>query len=212
MSWRLAASCAIPNLPASLSGDPRDQFPLSLGLVFSAAISPVPFAFQSPRSCRPSIRANTRLLPFRANGLGDGGNHSLHARNGANIPASPYGLGDSERMEHAKLANGSRHELPIGRSPSPAGQDQMDAARSAGKKAVGKKAAPRKAKPARPLRKETGSKSKSNKLVCRYCGSDDLAPSFIKRRDRRCRKCFSKRYGSAARARKRRSRSSLATT
>src|ERR1700738_5556129 len=59
---------------------------------------------------------------------------------------------------------------------------------------------PRKAKPARSLRKEMGSKSKSNKLVCRYCGSDDLAPSFIKRRDRRCRKCFIKRYGSAARA------------
>jgi hypothetical protein len=31
---------------------------------------------------------------------------------------------------------------------------------------------------------------------------DDLAPSFIKGRDRRCRKCFSKRYGSAVRARK----------
>ncbi len=100
-------------------------------------------------------------------------------------------------MGHAKLANGNGHELPIGRSPSPAEQDQKDAARSAGKKA-----APRKAKPARPLRKEMDSKSKSNKLGCRYCGSDDLAPSFIKRRDRRCRKCFSKRYGSAARARK----------
>jgi hypothetical protein len=91
-------------------------------------------------------------------------------------------------MEHAKLENGSGHELPIGRFPSLAEQDQKDAARSAGKKAVRKKAAPRKAK--------------SDKLVCRYCGSDDLAPSFIKRRDRRCRKCFSKRYGSAARARK----------
>ena len=78
----------------------------------------------------------------------------------------------------------------------------MDAARSAGKKAVRKKTAPRKAKPAQPVRKKMASKSKSNKLVCRYCGSDDLAPSFIKRRDRRCRKCFSKRYGSAARARK----------
>ena len=43
-------------------------------------------------------------------------------------------------------------------------------------------------------------KPKAEKLVCRYCGSDDLAPSFIKRRDRRCRKCFSKRYGSATRA------------
>jgi len=61
---------------------------------------------------------------------------------------------------------------------------------------------PPKAESARPPRKEMGSKSKSDKLVCRYCGSDDLAPSFIKRRDCRCRKCFSKRYGSAARARK----------
>ena len=34
----------------------------------------------------------------------------------------------------------------------------------------------------------------------RYRGSDDLAPSFVKRRDRRRRKCFSRRYGSASRA------------
>jgi hypothetical protein len=105
-------------------------------------------------------------------------------------------------MERAKLANGSGQKLPIGRSPSPPEQDQMDAAGPAGEKVARKKAAPRKAKPARPLRKEISSKSKSDKLVCRYCGSDDLAPSFIKRRDRRCRKCFSKRYGSAARTRK----------
>jgi len=105
-------------------------------------------------------------------------------------------------MEHAKLANGSGHKLLIGNSPSPALRDQMEAARSAGERAPRKKAAPRKAKPARPLRKQMGSKLKSDKLVCRYCGSDDLAPSFFKRRDRRCRKCFSKRYGSAARARK----------
>ena len=82
----------------------------------------------------------------------------------------------------------------------------MDAARSAGKKAVRKKTAPRKAKPAQPVRKKMASKSKSNKLVCRYCGSDDLAPSFIKRRDSRCRNCFSKRYGSAARASKAKAR------
>jgi hypothetical protein len=50
----------------------------------------------------------------------------------------------------------------------------------------------------RPVDKErSGGKAKPEKLVCRYCGSDDLSPSFIKRRDRRCRKCFSKRYGSA---------------
>jgi len=105
-------------------------------------------------------------------------------------------------MEHAKLANGTGHELPIGRSPSPAQHDQKDAARSPGKKAIRKKAAARNAKPARPLRKEMGSKSKTDKLVCRYGGRNDLAPSFIKRRDRRCRKCFSKRYGSVARVRK----------
>jgi hypothetical protein len=54
----------------------------------------------------------------------------------------------------------------------------------------------------RALLKKTGLQPKVKKLVCRYCGSDDLAPSFINRRDRRCRKCFSKRYGSAAREKK----------
>ena len=47
----------------------------------------------------------------------------------------------------------------------------MDAARSAGKKALRKKTEPSNAKPARPLRKKMGSKPKSNLLVCRYCGS-----------------------------------------
>ena len=44
--------------------------------------------------------------------------------------------------------------------------------------------------------------SSTEKLVCRYCGSDDLAPSFKKRRDARCRACFKKRYGSAPRDKK----------
>jgi hypothetical protein len=44
--------------------------------------------------------------------------------------------------------------------------------------------------------------SSAEKLVCRYCGSDDLAPSFRKRRDARCRACFKKRYGSAPRDKK----------
>jgi hypothetical protein len=104
-------------------------------------------------------------------------------------------------MERAKLAKRGGHESPIGRAPSPSKQGQEEAARSAGKTAVRKKAASKTLNFPRPLRK-MGSKSNSNELVCRYCGSDDLAPSFIKRQDRRCRKCFSKRYGSAARARK----------
>jgi hypothetical protein len=53
-------------------------------------------------------------------------------------------------------------------------------------------------KSARMLLKKRERKPKTGKLICRYCGSDDLAPSFIKRRDRRCRKCFSKRYRSSA--------------
>jgi hypothetical protein len=89
-------------------------------------------------------------------------------------------------MERTKLATETRHESPIGRSLSPTEHDQRVAG-STGRKALRKKTEPSKTKPARPLRKKMGSKLKSNKLVCRYCGSDDLAPSFIKRRDRRCR-------------------------
>jgi hypothetical protein len=103
-------------------------------------------------------------------------------------------------MQHTKLAKGRGHKLPIRHSLSPALRDQTGEARSAGKKTAHKNTARKEAESSRPSRKELG--SKSDKLVCRYCGSDDLAPSFIKRRDRRCRECFSKRYGSAARARK----------
>jgi len=46
------------------------------------------------------------------------------------------------------------------------------------------------------------SATKGEKLVCRYCGSDDLSPSFKKRSDARCRACFKKRYGSSARGKK----------
>jgi hypothetical protein len=67
------------------------------------------------------------------------------------------------------------------------------------KLANGKKTEPRDSKPRRLPEKRSEREAKGKKLVCRYCGSDDLAPSFIKRRDRRCRKCFSKRYGSASR-------------
>jgi hypothetical protein len=138
-------------------------------------------------SSRPSIRANSRLLPFLQNGVGKLGETTRFTRRPEQTSRRALtAQGDLEGMEHAKQANGSGHELSIGHSPS-----------SAQKKAVRKKA-----ESPRPLRKEAGSKSKSGKLGCRYCGSNDLAPSFIKRRDRRCRKCFSKRYGSAARARK----------
>jgi hypothetical protein len=73
----------------------------------------------------------------------------------------------------------------------------------ANKKAIG--AAPKAARPAKtPNDSARSSRSTSSleKLVCRYCGSDDLAPSFLKRRDARCRACFKKRYGSAPRDKK----------
>ena len=70
------------------------------------------------------------------------------------------------------------------------------------KLANGKKTQPTDSKSPRLPRKGPERKAKAEKLVCRYCASDDLAPSFIKRRDSRCRKCFSKRYGSAAREKK----------
>jgi hypothetical protein len=92
-------------------------------------------------------------------------------------------------MEPAELTKGSGHELPIW-TLAIAGLAGSDGRGAVGRKAVRKKAAARKGKPARLLRKEMGSKSKSDKLICRYCGSDDLALSFIKRRDRRCRQCF----------------------
>jgi hypothetical protein len=118
-------------------------------------------------------------------------------------PGEPLRLGRfSQMMEHAKLPNESGHELKVGRSRFSAEQNLIGTPRCAVKRAVRKKAAPKEATPARPLEKKKYSKSKSNNLVCRYCGSADLAPSFIKRRDRRCRKCFSKRYGLAKRARK----------
>ena len=74
------------------------------------------------------------------------------------------------------------------------------------KKAVG--AAPKAARatktkkaPQRPLRSSRVA-STTEKLICRYCGSDDIAPSFRKRRDARCRACFKERYGSAVRDKK----------
>jgi hypothetical protein len=56
-------------------------------------------------------------------------------------------------------------------------------------------------KAGRPPR-SSRAKPDGEKLICRYCGSDDLAPSFRKRRDARCRACFKQRYGSTARNQK----------
>jgi hypothetical protein len=103
-------------------------------------------------------------------------------------------------MDASKRMNGNRDEVLAKRSAPAPKSVQASAVRSETRK-VDKRSIGKKAKTERPPVKAVR-KSKSEKLVCRYCGSDDLAPSFIKRRDRRCHKCFSKRYGSATRTRK----------
>jgi hypothetical protein len=77
-------------------------------------------------------------------------------------------------------------------------------ARAKKKTAAKLKSAPRSKTTKAASRQPQSSRVQSNgeKLICRYCGSDDLAPSFRKRRDTRCRTCFKNRYGSAARSQK----------
>ena len=116
-------------------------------------------------------------------------------------------LGDSKRMDTSNLTESNKHELPI-KAPQPSPKRASKATARA--KAKGPRNRTRQtAKIARSLQKAVARrKTKALKLVCRYCGSDDLAPSFIKRRDRRCRKCFSKRYGATARTKRPRSKGS----
>jgi hypothetical protein len=98
-------------------------------------------------------------------------------------PAASFD-GSGRMMTDAPSASAANHS---GRST----QNKASAAKP-------KRALPSKRRKAtqRPSR----SASTAEKLVCRYCGSDDLAPSFKKRRDARCRSCFKQRYGSAGRA------------
>ena len=85
----------------------------------------------------------------------------------------------------------------IGASPKSASSRQSTAA----KKTVAAASSPKSGKAARQPSRT--SRSTSDALVCRYCGSDDLAPSFKKRRDARCRACFKKRYASSGKKTKR---------
>ncbi len=78
-------------------------------------------------------------------------------------------------MEHTKLATGNKRRSSVSRALPQPEKKRDDAARSTG---------------GTTLRKKAGRSTKREKLVCRYCGSADLAPSFIRRRDRRCRKVF----------------------
>jgi hypothetical protein len=93
---------------------------------------------------------------------------------------------DTETVPAASVNQSGRTD----RSIAPAKKQAVGAKPKAARAAKTTKAQQRST---RSSRTTTG----SEKLVCRYCGSDDLAPSFKKRRDARCRACFKKRYGSA---------------
>jgi len=73
-------------------------------------------------------------------------------------------------MKDANIANGSRREARIGSSELPP-KPEISVTTSEGEKSVRKKSANRKGGLARALQKSIGDKSKSNRLVCRYCGS-----------------------------------------
>jgi hypothetical protein len=100
-------------------------------------------------------------------------------------------------MDASNLMESNKRELP-NKGPQPSAKRATKAA--ARTKDEGPRHRTRRtSKTARsPKKAVVKLKTKALKLVCRYCGSGDLAPSFIKRRDRRCRKCFSKRYGAGA--------------
>jgi hypothetical protein len=108
-----------------------------------------------------------------------------------------------------EAANRSRaeREMSIETEPTAGELIANEAASASAKKKTA--AAKPKGAPASKTRKAAGrpprslrAKPNGEKLICRYCGSDDLAPSFRRRRDARCRACFKKRYGSAARNQK----------
>ena len=104
-------------------------------------------------------------------------------------------------MKHGQSRASNGQTSPLRRTPERTGSRTIT---YQGKRRTEskKKKVSTKTNPGRPLTQKLRRRSSAEPLICRYCGSADLAPSFVKRGDPRCRKCFSKRYGSAARARK----------
>ena len=90
-----------------------------------------------------------------------------------------------ETVGGTKRTSAAAPKLPLAKKKTVATKEKVKVPARSGKRAR------------RGSRKSSG--AGMDKLVCRYCGSDDLAPSFIKRRDARCRACFKARYGSAER-------------
>ena len=129
----------------------------------------------------------------------------VHASFAFPSPSIVQRLSPNERSSLASCAQQSKHPRPAVMAEG----DQENGERA--KLANGKKTQPVNTKPARTPMKKIRSKSKAETLACRYCGSDDLAPSFSKRHDRRCRKRSANAMDRRHRRGRRKSRSSLAS-
>src|SRR3954452_10945086 len=99
----------------------------------------------------------------------------------------------------ATTLNGSGKENAASSDAHPANEAAAAKNKAAAKPKVASPAKPRKAARRPP---QASRSPNPDKLVCRYCGSDDLAPSFKKRRDARCRACFKQRYSSRVQQKK----------
>jgi hypothetical protein len=109
----------------------------------------------------------------------------------------------TQSKSEAGVSAGANDRRVVGRTSVRAPEE---ATTPANKKVVGNQSkvavATKATKAARRPSRSARVTSKTKKLACRYCRSDDLAPSFLKRRDARCRTCFQQRYGSVARDKK----------
>jgi hypothetical protein len=95
-------------------------------------------------------------------------------------------------MKNAESTKATGPKRPVEKPRTPA-----DRKRTTARGSVNNKMGAKKTRSAQSTRIKIGTEPKSDRLACRYCASEDLAPSFVKRRDRRCRQCFSQRYPTA---------------
>jgi hypothetical protein len=127
----------------------------------------------------------------------------MTVQDGSGAEARPAKGDTAVSIDTAPAAEGLVSNNAAVSAPPPVPHLAEQTTRSRKKKAVAAKPkAASSPKTTKTAGRSSRTASKPEKLVCRYCGSDDLAPSFKQRRDARCRECFKQRYGSAAKDKK----------
>src|SRR5208282_5024331 len=100
----------------------------------------------------------------------------------------PENLGARIGLDELKRRKASGKQTAPAAAPKAHASRRARAAQAPTKKA-------RATKSVKPAKATKTSKGKGEwQPICRYCGSRDLAPSFIKRHDARCRACFKNKY------------------